>query len=174
MVAIVQKGSLVLRKVAIEVPVSEISSKKIQKLIKEMGEVLAREKDGVALAAPQVSKSIRLFIVSGKMLKEERVTKENSEKNLIFINPIIVKRSNKKKIIDEGCLSVRGVYGKVARAEKVTLRAYNENGKKIEQGGSGLMAQIFQHEIDHLDGILFIDKASDTWNIPITNESRTK
>ncbi|MCH7530040.1 peptide deformylase [Patescibacteria group bacterium] len=173
MVTIVQKGSLILRKVAKEVPQNEISSKKIQKLIREMSEVLARQEDGIALAAPQVSKSIRLFIISGKALKEERVTKENPEKNLIFINPIIVKRSNKKNIIDEGCLSVRGVYGKVKRAEKVTLCAYDENGKKIEHGGSGLIAQIFQHEIDHLDGILFIDKTSDTWDIPVTHEKKS-
>ena len=66
-----------------------------------------------------------------------------------------------KKFMDEGCLSVRPFYGKVRRATKATVEAYNEEGKKFTFGGSGLLANIFQHEIDHLDGILFIDKAKD-------------
>ena len=63
--------------------------------------------------------------------------------------------------VDEGCLSVRWLYGKVERAEKITVRAYDENGKPFTMGASGLLAQAFQHEIDHLNGILFIDKATD-------------
>lgn len=173
MINIVQKGNPTLRKVAKAVPQSDISTKRIQKLIKEMGEALARQEDGVALAAPQVGKSIRLFIVSGRMLKEAGINKGKSEKDLIFINPKIIKRSSKKGTIDEGCLSVRGVYGKVKRAEKVTVRAYDKNGKKIERGGSRLMAQIFQHEIDHLNGILFTDKTSDVWDIPVEHEKKS-
>jgi peptide deformylase len=61
----------------------------------------------------------------------------------------------------EGCLSVRPLYGKVRRATKATMEAYDENGKKFTKSGSGLLAHIFQHETDHLDGILFIDKARD-------------
>lgn len=80
----------------------------------------------------------------------------------IFINPIIVKESKEKKWMDgEGCLSVRWLYGKVRRSTKVTLRAYNENGEIVERGASGILAHIFQHEVDHLDGILFIEKAKD-------------
>ena len=69
--------------------------------------------------------------------------------------------SKKRQILDEGCLSVRPLFGKVERSEKATVTAYDENGKKFTRGGSGLLAQIFQHEIDHLNGILFIDKATD-------------
>jgi peptide deformylase len=80
----------------------------------------------------------------------------------VFINPQITKFSKEKKWMEgEGCLSVRWVYGKVERATKVTLRAYDEYGNVFERGASGLLAHIFQHEVDHLDGILFIDKAKD-------------
>ena len=61
--------------------------------------------------------------------------------------------------MDEGCLSVRGVYGTTKRHERVTVRARNQDGTKFERGGGGIMAQIFEHEIDHLNGILFIDHA---------------
>jgi len=67
--------------------------------------------------------------------------------------------------MDEGCLSVRGKYGKVKRSEKTTMTALDESGKKFRYGGSGLISQIFQHETDHLDGILFTDKATDIENI---------
>ena len=67
--------------------------------------------------------------------------------------------------MEEGCLSVRWLYGKVKRSVRVTLSAQDDTGKKIERGASGLLAQIFQHEVDHLDGVLFIDKASDVWEM---------
>ena len=66
---------------------------------------------------------------------------------------------------EEGCLSVRWLYGKVVRSSRVTLHAYSEKGEKIERGASGLLAQIFQHEVDHLNGILFIDKAKEVWEM---------
>lgn len=78
-----------------------------------------------------------------------------------FINPAIVKISKKIKLLEEGCLSVNGFYGKVKRADKLTVEALDENGKKISRNCSGLLAQIIQHEVDHLNGILFIDKAED-------------
>ena len=68
---------------------------------------------------------------------------------------------------DEGCLSVDTWYGKTKRAQKVTIRAYDENGKAIERGASGLLAQIFQHEIDHLNGVLFTDHATDLVQLPV-------
>ena len=72
-----------------------------------------------------------------------------------------VKDAKTKQALEEGCLSVRYVYGKVVRPEKVSLEAYDENGKKFVRGLSNLLAQIVQHEIDHLNGILFTDKATD-------------
>jgi peptide deformylase len=83
------------------------------------------------------------------------------EHNMICINPEIIKVSRKKVHVPEGCLSVRWFYGNTVRNEKATIRAYDENGKLFTYGGSGLVAQIFQHETDHLNGTLFIDHATD-------------
>ena len=76
--------------------------------------------------------------------------------------------------MEEGCLSVRWLYGQVDRSERVTLRAYDEKGKKLERGASGLLAQIFQHEVDHLDGILFTDKATQIEDLPPPKETHAK
>ena len=70
----------------------------------------------------------------------------------------------------EGCLSVRWLYGKVSRATRASVRAYDEHGEPFTRGASGLLAEIFQHEVDHLDGILFIDKARDIRDIPPTGQ----
>ena len=79
---------------------------------------------------------------------------------MVFINPEILKTSKNKAVFEEGCLSVRWLYGKVRRSQKTLVKAYNENGKLFTMGGSGLLSQAFQHEIDHLNGILFTDKAT--------------
>ncbi|MFA5737111.1 MAG: peptide deformylase [Candidatus Paceibacterota bacterium] len=154
---IVQKDNPVLRQQAQEVPLEKINSPEIKKIIKQMSEVLVKEDDGVALAAPQIGKSLRIFVISGKLFQEEGVKERPAD--LVFINPQITKLSQKKQKLEEGCLSVRWLYGLVSRANKATVEAYDETGKKFTRSGSGLMAQIFQHEIDHLNGVLFIDKA---------------
>ena len=167
MTEIVKTGDSVLREHAEKIPESEMCSDKIQTLIKNMSEALSKEDDGVALAAPQVGVPLRLFIVSGKILNEMDEEKYDSTEDLVFINPKIVKRSKRKVTLDEGCLSVRGKYGKVERSDKITVQAFDKLGKPFERGGSGLMAQIFQHETDHFDGILFTDKAEETWDVDI-------
>ena len=162
---IVQKGELVLRQVAEKVPVAEIKNEKIQKILRDMSVALASQDDGVAIAAPQIAIPLRIFVVSKKveiMMKgmEEAPEEEKSKiKDSVYINPEIKKLSKTKKWLDEGCLSVRPLFGKVERSEKATVVAYDENGKKFTKGASGLLAQIFQHETDHLDGVLFVDKA---------------
>ena len=168
---ILQKEEPVLRKIAKEVPLDEIETEKIQTILREMSESLASQDDGVAIAAPQIGYSLRIFLVAGKIFhkdfadKKDREVLENSSeepiKDLVFINPVIKKLSREKKWMDEGCLSVRPWYGKTHRSKKATVEAYDENGKKFTRGGSGLLAQIFQHETDHLDGTLFIDHAKD-------------
>lgn len=163
MVAIVQKENPVLRGKAKAILLSDLKTAGIKKIIRDMKAALAKEDDGVALAAPQIAVPLRLFIVSGNVLR-----KRGSEKKVpdaVFINPTIIKLSRSKKLMDEGCLSVRPLYGKVKRSEKATVRAYDEKGKLFEYGASGLMAQIFQHEMDHLDGVLFIDKATDVFEL---------
>lgn len=167
MASIVQKEDKVLRQVAKIVPVKDIPTEPIKKIIKAMQKALAAQDDGVAIAAPQIGESVRIFVVSGKVFDkgfEEKGYVRNpkdTHDDVVFINPEIVKMSREKKFVPEGCLSVRWLYGEVRRATRATVRAYDEHGKKFERGGGGLLAQIFQHETDHLDGILFIDKAID-------------
>lgn len=165
MVDIVQNGNPVLRKIAQEVPLDEIGKPKFQKIFKDMSEALHSQYDGVAIAAPQIAVSYRIFVVSGKIFNpdflEGKTKSEEKGKDIICINPVITKISKDKKLLSEGCLSVRPLYGKVRRATRVTIEAYNEHGEKHVFEGAGLLAHIFQHEIDHLDGILFIDKARD-------------
>jgi peptide deformylase len=164
---IVQKGEPVLRETARNVPVTEIGSPMIQEIIENMKIALDSQDDGVAIAAPQIGVPLRIFVVSRKAEVIMRGIEEISDAELkkipdtVYINPEIKKLSRTKAVLDEGCLSVRYLYGKVKRAEKVTITAYDENGKKFTKGTSGLLAQIFQHETDHLNGILFIDKADD-------------
>jgi peptide deformylase len=145
----VGKDNKILRQKAKEVAQKEIGSKKIKDILGWMEEILAESKEGVALAAPQIGEPLQIFIV--KLIPDAGFK--------IFINPKIKKISQKKQIVPEGCLSVEGVYGAIKRAEKLTVEAYDEKGKKFTCGASGLLAQIIQHEMDHLNGILFVDKA---------------
>lgn len=177
---ILQKEEPVLRDIAKEVPLEEISTPRIQKILSEMKEALDSQDDGVAIAAPQIGYSLRIFVMSGKVeeilaeAKRNRGVEDEEVKDIkkinypdtVFINPIIKKISKERKKVEEGCLSVRYLYGKVSRAKKATVVAYDEFGNKFERGGTSLVAQIFQHEIDHLDGILFIDKAENIEEIP--------
>jgi peptide deformylase len=167
MSTIIQKDNPILRQHSKDVDISAISKNKIQKILEEMFTALNKESDGVALAAPQIGILERIFVVSPKAYEYEKKTKANkSSNNTIFINPVIIKISKDKKSLEEGCLSVRWLYGKTRRASKVTVEAYNEKGEKFIQDASGLIAQIFQHEIDHLNGILFIDTAKNVKEIP--------
>jgi len=164
---ILQKDQPVLRQKAKPVVIKDVSSPEIRKILSKMKDALHGEDDGVAIAAPQIGESLRIFIVKGEALAMAGTPTEGKElKDLVFINPEITKISKKKRTMEEGCLSVRYLYGKVERSEKITIRAFDEFGVKVERGASGLLAQIFQHEIDHLDGILFIDKAEDLQDLP--------
>lgn len=154
---IVQEGGAVLRQIAAPVTKQQFNSPKLKSLIKKMSDVLAKEPQGVALAAPQVGISLRLFLVADRVFESED-TKKNT--HTVFINPEITRSSRKLKEMSEGCLSVRGKYGAVLRHEKVTVRAHDVTGKLFTYHGSGLIGHIFQHEVDHLDGILYTDKAT--------------
>ncbi len=157
---IIQKENPILRQSAEAVPQESITTPKIQSVLQVMSAALASADDGVALAAPQIGESLQIFIVAGKMINEE-----TPPPDLVFINPKIIKMSRTKKVMEEGCLSVRWIYGHVKRAERVSVEAYDRDGKKFVHHGSGLLAQIFQHEMDHLSGTLFIDKATDMQEI---------
>lgn len=167
-VKIVQKDDKVLRQTAIEVPLSDISTPKIKKVITDMKRALAGEDDGVAIAAPQIGVPLRIFVVSGRAIGFIKGEKEgeNIYPDIVYINPTIIKYSKEKSTMEEGCLSVRYLYGKVSRSKKVTIQSFDENGKFSKKGAVGLMAQIYQHEVDHLNGILFTDKAKEVEEIP--------
>lgn len=155
---IVQEGDPVLRTEASSIPAAEITSPKIKKLIKHMKDVLGKEEFGVALAAPQVGESLRLFVIAGRVFKEDK-DESPTPPDKVFINPILSRLSRKKAEMSEGCLSVRSKYGTVMRHEKASIKALDENGSPFTYHGTGLIAHIFQHECDHLEGILYTDKA---------------
>lgn len=163
--AIVDRTDPILRKTARAVMGNDITGKKIQDVLERMKAALASQDDGVAIAAPQIGESLRIFVVSKKVFKIDKEA-GNDRDDLVFINPTITKLSRDKKEVPEGCLSVRYFYGNVLRSTKAVIEAWNEKGEKFERGASGLLAQIFQHETDHLNGILFIDKAKDLEEVP--------
>jgi peptide deformylase len=175
---IVQYEAPVLRGAAKEVPIEDIKSARIQTILSQMKAALVKEHDGVGLAAPQIGVPLRIFIVSNSIFKrtepddaaeaaedtqspESKTAERIAAGHLVFINPVITKLSREKRDMEEGCLSVRPLYGSVKRSVRASVRAYDEHGRLFERGGSGLLAQIFQHEVDHLQGVLFIDKAKD-------------
>ena len=125
----------------------EVITPQIEKLTENMIKTMYAA-SGVGLAGPQVGQGKRIFIADPD---PER------KKPLVFINPEIIKREG-RIISEEGCLSLPGIGAKVPRAERVILRAQDIKGKQIEIRADGLLACIIQHEFDHLDGILFIDR----------------
>ena len=165
---IVQKENEVLRQKTHTVKIADIATAKTKKLIASLSGALDKEDDGVAIAAPQIGVPMSVFVVSGKVFDmiEKKSDVQKSRPDLVCINPEILKTSRKKQWMEEGCLSVRWLYGRVERALKVKLSAHDEHGKKFTMGASGLLAQIFQHEVDHLHGILFTDKAKDVTEMP--------
>ncbi len=131
----------ILRKKAKKVPAIDGS---IQRLIDDMVETMQKEK-GVGLAAPQVGVSLRIAVL--QMPEEEPFA---------IINPKIVKRSGEREVA-EGCLSVPGFQGEIKRSISVTVKGLDRQGKAIRIKATGLMAQALEHEIDHLNGVLYID-----------------
>ncbi|MCL2033333.1 MAG: peptide deformylase [Oscillospiraceae bacterium] len=131
----------ILRKKSREVAVFD---KRLHQLLEDMAETMA-EANGLGLAAPQVGVLRRVFIA------------QNGDKNVEFINPNIVWRSDETVTEHEGCLSFPGEYGYVERPQSVTVQAQDRRGNFFEMTGEGILARAICHEIDHLDGVLFVD-----------------
>ncbi|MCR4322657.1 MAG: peptide deformylase [Candidatus Azambacteria bacterium] len=140
-------SNTILRKRSQEV--EDILSPDIQQFIRDMHETLAHTDNGVGLAAPQVGKNIRIFIAAPELGLNQTV----------FINPVITKVLGKEEPMEEGCLSLPGLYGHTVRSNSLRLEAYNERGRKFKMKADGLIAQLVQHEIGHLNGELFKDIA---------------
>lgn len=138
--------------------------KDLQTLIDDMIETL-RAAPGVGLAAPQVGVSERLIVVEYGSEEDENAPK----KLFVVINPEIVEASDEKVLGIEACLSIPQMAGEVDRHQKIVVKGYNRHGKAIKIKTNGWLARIFQHEIDHLEGVLYTDRATRIWR-PKENE----
>lgn len=136
--------------------------KELHTLIDDMIETM-REAPGVGLAAPQVGLSERLIIVEYFERDEDEENEDAPKKLFAVINPEIVKASEEKVLGVEGCLSIPGLLGEVERHTEVQVRGMNRHGQPMKIKAKGWMARIFQHEIDHLNGVLFPDLATHVW-----------
>jgi peptide deformylase len=129
-----------------------------QTLVDDMVETM-RQAPGVGLAAPQVDESIRLIVVE----YGDEENEETPPKLYVIANPEITRTTQETLVDTEGCLSIPGVQGDVERFVAVTVKGVNRQGKPMTVKAKGWLARIFQHEIDHLDGILFVDRAEKLW-----------
>jgi len=134
----------------------------VRSLIDDMVETM-RVAPGVGLAAPQVGDSRRVIVVEYAEPPEQEGEPSRPPKLFALVNPEIVRHSPDQVAGVEGCLSVPGYLGEVERFESLTLKGLNRQGEPVRIKASGWLARVFQHEIDHLDGTLFIDRASDVW-----------
>ncbi len=167
---IIQIDNPVLREVSVAIPLSEIKTEKVQSLIADVKATLDSQSDGVGISAVQIAEPVRLFILSEKAYRADKKTVRTPHR--VFINPMITKISKDVQIIEEGCLSIRGVYGDVTRPYAITIQALDENGEMFIEQANGFVAQVIQHEMDHLDGILFIDRAENIHERNINHVSR--
>jgi peptide deformylase len=139
--------------------------KDLQTLIDDMVETM-REAPGVGLAAPQVGLSERLIVVEYYEREEEEDVENAPKKVWAMINPEIVKASEEILVGVEGCLSIPNLVGEVERHAAIQVRGLNRHGKPFKVKAEGWLARIFQHEIDHLNGVLFTDRATRVWQPP--------
>jgi peptide deformylase len=136
----------------------------LQTLIDDMIETM-RDAPGVGLAAPQVGVSRRVIVVEYGEGDEDPDGEPKPKKLFAVVNPEIVRHSKEAIVGNEGCLSIPGYYGEVERYEWVTVKGYNRHGDAFRLKADGWLARIFQHEVDHTNGILFIDRATQVWEI---------
>lgn len=149
-----------------EVDHATLRSPEIQQFIKDMIPTMYDD-DGIGLAAPQVGKNIRICVVG----KDATPTKQ---KDLVLVNPVWERTSRKTNIDAEGCLSVPNVFGKVKRYSYIHVTAWNEHGEELSFDANNFFARVIQHEVDHLDGILFIDKARDIYEVDPEERKNTE
>jgi peptide deformylase len=141
--------------------------KDLQVLIDDMLETM-RDAPGVGLAAPQINIPLRLAVIEYAEGEDEDAeegveVKPRKKKLFVIINPEIIKASEEKLLGVEGCLSVPGLVGEVERHETLQIKALNRHGRPVKLKVDGWLARIFQHEIDHLNGVMFTDLATKVW-----------
>lgn len=160
-----QFGNPILRKKAKAVPLAHISRASFKKLVRQMFDVI--QDVGVGLAAPQIGKSIKLAVIDIHPLPHRPHV---SPIQRVIINPKILTYTKSTKSDYEGCLSCEGIRGFVPRSTRITVRYYNEEGKKITETADGFFARVLQHEIDHLNGVLYVDRMKDMRKLITTDE----
>ena len=148
-----KKEEKFLRKKTADFDFSKFSKKEIEELISRMRKIM-READGIGLAANQIGLNLNMFVA-------ELPDREGGRKFYAIFNPKLEKMSEETAQMEEGCLSVPGIFGKVLRKESLVLNGFDKSGKPVRIKARGLLARVFQHEVDHLQGTLFIDKAKD-------------
>ncbi len=127
------------------VPAEQIKDSEFQTLLEDMAETMYK-KDGIGLAAPQIGRNLRVVIVATK------------DGPLTLINPEIISKSWRQSVQEEGCLSVPETFVNVKRHNSIKVKALDKQGKETEFKAKGMFARVIQHELDHLDGILIVDK----------------
>jgi len=153
---IIAYGDPVLRKKAVEI---DEDYPDLKLVLEDMFETMYHSQ-GVGLAAPQIGLSIRLFIVDAAPFvdDDEEDIEGLRDFKRIFINPIIIEETGKEWKFEEGCLSIPGIREDVSRQPDLIVEYYNENFELVEEKLTGLAARVVQHEYDHIEGVLFIDK----------------
>jgi peptide deformylase len=154
-----QFGNPVLREVARRLSGEDIKSPDTQMLIEDMYYTLDKKKYGVGLAAPQVGRGVAIATIG---IKATPTRPDLKDKKLTIINPEIVNYYGKRSGMWEGCISGTTIYAKAMRYKKVRVRWQDETAKVHEQDFDGFMAHVLQHEIDHLNGVLFVDRVKDS------------
>ncbi|MEK7532232.1 MAG: peptide deformylase [Patescibacteria group bacterium] len=145
-----------------EVTDAELATKEIKELIRDMIHTMYKD-DGVGIAAPQVGKNIRLAIITKATLKHaDESAPFSTKKDLVIVNPAYTPLNADKAEEEEGCLSTPGVWGSTPRHTKILVRFATPEGEHYKCIVTDFLARVFQHEIDHLNGVLFIDRARET------------
>ena len=160
-------GNPILREPAHPLERDEIVSAPVQKLIDDMIETM-REYNGVGLAAPQVHEGLRIFVAAISPDEEEPLP--DSAEPMVFINPVITPLGSERVEDWEGCLSVPDMHGRVLRAEEIDVTCRDRRGGRLVVRAHGHPARVIQHETDHLDGFLFVDRMNGLQSLTYSSE----
>jgi len=164
---IVRLGHPALRTPAIEVPQEQIGSAELERLISEMAEAM-HEAEGVGLAAPQLGIGLQVFLYLGSAAEEA-----GGGEVRVVINPMIEPEPGDLEEDWEGCLSIPGLRGLVPRHPAIRLRGLDRNGEPVDYCAQGYEARVIQHEFDHLNGVVFLDRMGDLKSLAFLDEWRT-
>ncbi len=168
-----QFGDPILRKKAKRVPLAVVKKSGFPKLIADMFHTMRRA-DGVGLAAPQIGLPLQLAVIEAGPQRAKSKSQRARNERIVVINPKLLRASKEKSYDWEGCLSLDGVRGKVPRHKTITVRYTDERGVARTRTVSGFLARVFQHEIDHLNGKLYVDRMENMETLSTLGEFRKR